>query len=415
MSAVRRKFGLGVLAAAGASCAALAVPAIAFGQPPGTPSSTGAVTGFGDATAFGAPDAGQLGSPITGLAPTPSGHGYWLVGADGGVFTYGDAGFFGSDAGQGVPSPFVGIAPTPDGGGYWLAGDFGNLDSFGDAANLEGPGPEIDAPVVGIAATHSGMGVWLAASDGGVFTSGNAPFYGSMGGIPLNSPVVGMASTPDGHGYWLVAADGGIFSFGDAQFYGSMGGVRLNSPVVGMASTRDGHGYWLVAADGGVFSFGDARFQGSLGATPPPANTPVVGMASMPTGNGYWVTTTAKALPETGAVPSVLSHCNIPGSAPEVRPSTILLACGDGNAFLEHLTWSSWTATGASGVGVFTHNTCTPDCAHGQFVSLPPAPVRLSNPIETSAGKEFSTITYTQPVNPGGLTTLTMVIPTNAG
>jgi len=44
-----------------------------------------------------------------------------------------------------------------------------------------------------------------------------------------------MASTPDGKGYWLVASDGGVFSFGDASFYGSMGGKPLNKPVVGMA------------------------------------------------------------------------------------------------------------------------------------------------------------------------------------
>jgi len=31
-----------------------------------------------------------------------------------------------------------------------------------------------------------------------------------------------------------VFADGGIFSFGDAQFYGSMGGIPLNKPVVGI-------------------------------------------------------------------------------------------------------------------------------------------------------------------------------------
>ncbi|MDA8282519.1 MAG: hypothetical protein M0Z42_04290, partial [Actinomycetota bacterium] len=33
--------------------------------------------------------------------------------------------------------------------------------------------------------------------------------------------------------YWEVASDGGIFAFGDAQFYGSMGGHPLNKPVVG--------------------------------------------------------------------------------------------------------------------------------------------------------------------------------------
>ncbi len=34
-----------------------------------------------------------------------------------------------------------------------------------------------------------------------------------------------MAATPDGRGYWLVASDGGIFTFGDAPFYGSAGGL----------------------------------------------------------------------------------------------------------------------------------------------------------------------------------------------
>ena len=42
----------------------------------------------------------------------------------------------------------------------------------------------------------------VVASDGGIFAFGDAPFYGSMGGQPLNKPVVGMAATPTGHGYW---------------------------------------------------------------------------------------------------------------------------------------------------------------------------------------------------------------------
>jgi hypothetical protein len=45
-----------------------------------------------------------------------------------------------------------------------------------------------------------------------------------------------MASTHDGRGYWLVASDGGIFSFGDAPFFGSTGGQPLNQPIVGMAT-----------------------------------------------------------------------------------------------------------------------------------------------------------------------------------
>ncbi|MDQ1395321.1 MAG: immune inhibitor, partial [Acidimicrobiaceae bacterium] len=122
---------------------------------------------------------------------------------------------------------------------------------------------------------NAGDGYRMAASDGGIFTFGNAPFLGSMGGTPLNKPVVGMAPTPSCHGYWLVASDGGIFSFGDATFSGSTGNIPLNKPIVGMAATPTGKGYWLVASDGGIFAFGDAAFLGSMGGTP--LNKPVVG------------------------------------------------------------------------------------------------------------------------------------------
>jgi hypothetical protein len=336
--------------------------------------STGSVTGFGDATPYGSPPASQLNAPVTGMASTPDGRGYWLVGADGGVFTYGDAGFYGSEGGSGVGTPFVGIAPTPDGHGYWVAGDFGNVYPFGDATQL-----------------------------------GGAP--GNM-----NAPVVGIAATPKGLGYWLVGADGGVFSAGDAGFYGSMGGKALNAPVVGMASTPDGHGYWLVGADGGVFSFGDAGFYGSMGAAPPSSRTPVVAMASTSDGRGYWLTTTDKELPPPTPVPSVLAQCDYPGARPAVEPGTIVLACGDGNALLTHLTWSSWTPTTAAATGDYTHNTCSPDCAQGTFVSTP-ATVRLGYPIETGAGREFAMISYTyaNPAAPGGSSTVTGVAPTNAG
>ena len=134
--------------------------------------------------------------------------------------------------------------------------------------------PEPSGPVTpGVDAISTpvfGKGYWTVAANGGVFTFGDAQFYGSMGGHPLNKPIVGMAATPDGKGYWEVASDGGIFSFGDAHFYGSMGGHPLNAPVIGMAATPDGHGYWLVAADGGVFTFGDAPFEGSWAGQPGP-------------------------------------------------------------------------------------------------------------------------------------------------
>ena len=371
-AAASRRLGA-VVAGLVFAVALVMVGALGAGPAGAQSTSSGSVTGFGDATPYGAPPARQLNAPVAGMASTPDGKGYWLVGGDGGVFTYGDAGFYGSMGGSAVRTPFVGIAPTPDGHGYWVANDFGNVYPFGDATQLGGPGS-------------------------------------------LNAPVVGIAATPKGMGYWLVAADGGVFAFGSAGFYGSMGGKALNAPVVGMASTPGGHGYWLVAADGGVFAFGSAGFYGSLGATPPSSRTPVVSMASTPDGRGYWLTTTDKELPPPTPVPSVLAQCGYPGARPAVEPGSIVLACGDGSALLTHLSWSSWTPTTATAVGDYTHDTCTPDCAQGTFVSTP-ASVRLGYPVETGAGREFAMIstTYADPAAPGGSFTETEVAPTSTG
>ena len=130
--------------------------------------------------------------------------------------------------------------------------------------DVSGPAPHAVASSHLIVASASGPagGERLAATDGGVFAFGDAAFYGSMGGTPLNRPVVGMAATPDGRGYWTVAADGGIFAFGDAGFQGSTGALTLVSPMVGMSVDAATGGYRLVAADGGVFCFG-APFAGS--------------------------------------------------------------------------------------------------------------------------------------------------------
>jgi hypothetical protein len=183
-----------------------------------------------------------------------------------------------------APFSFVGLASTPDGQGYWQATSDGQVLAFGNARWFGSmSGSPLNHPVVGIASTPTGNGYWLVASDGGVFSFGDAQFYGSTGGIALNRPIVGIASTRDGGGYYLVASDGGVFSFGDARFLGSMGGTRINQPVVGMSVDPSTGGYWLVAADGGVFSYG-APFLGSTGSIH--LNRPVVGMETG-TGTGY--------------------------------------------------------------------------------------------------------------------------------
>ena len=134
---------------------------------------------------------------------------------------------------------------------------------------------------------QNGGGYWLVASDGGVFTFGDAGYFGSMGGTPLNAPVLAVAPTPTKKGYWLLGQDGGVFSLGDAGFYGSTGDKKLNSPILGMVPSKTGKGYWLFAPDGGVFAFGDAPFLGAPASSSP--TSPIVAMQAAPDGKGYWL------------------------------------------------------------------------------------------------------------------------------
>jgi N-acetylmuramoyl-L-alanine amidase len=271
---------------------ALSSPGTTFGRASVVDDTTSSpppdsVAPFGT-TAVGANAVSHPAAPIVGMASTPNGGGYWMVGSDGGVFSYGDAKFYGSEGGAHLNAPVVGMAAAPSGGGYWLVASDGGVFAFGDA-NFYGSmgGRPLNQPIVGMAATPNGGGYWLVASDGGVFAFGDATFDGSMGGRTLNKPVVGMAAAAPGGGYWLVASDGGVFAFGDATFDGSMGGRPLSKPIVGMASAPNGGGYWLVASDGGVFALGNATFYGSAAAIQPAA--PAVGMAAVPGGGGYWL------------------------------------------------------------------------------------------------------------------------------
>jgi len=225
-------------------------------------------------------------APIVGMAATPTGKGYWRVGADGGVLTAGDAHFYGSATG--IPhDTIVAIAATRTGHGYWLTDRRGAVFNFGDAAfHGSMSGHPLNHPVVGMAATPNGSGYWLVASDGGIFAF-NAPYRGSTGGMHLNRPIVGMAATPGGRGYWLVASDGGIFAF-NAPFYGSTGAIHLNQPIVGMAAAPHGNGYTMVAADGGLFRFGSNSpyFGSAVNACP---GAPAVAVAMSPGAIGYWI------------------------------------------------------------------------------------------------------------------------------
>jgi N-acetylmuramoyl-L-alanine amidase len=292
------------------SGASVSSPRAAAASPPAN-----SVVPFGGAS-VGQNALANANASVVGMAATPDGGGYWMVGADGGVFTLGTAQFYGSTGGIRLNAAIVGMAVVPGGTGYWLVASDGGVFSFGTAQFYGSTGGiRLNKPIVGMAVAPGGTGYWLVASDGGVFSFGTARFYGSTGSLRLNAPVVGMASTPGGAGYWLVASDGGIFTFGNAPFLGSEGSTRLDAPVVGMAGTPSGTGYWLVASDGGIFTFGNAPFFGSEGGTQQAA--PAVGMASTPTGNGYWLV--FGSLPLAGKIVGIdPGHNGLNYTAPQI-------------------------------------------------------------------------------------------------
>ena len=241
------------------------------------------------------------------------------------------------------------VPPTPNPApkqvvGYWTVATDGGVFAFGQAQFFGSMGGRpLNKPIVGLAPTGDGQGYWMDASDGGIFAFGDAKFYGSMGSAHLNAPAVSMAPTPDGGGYWLVASDGGIFSFGDAKFYGSTGSLHLNSPIVAMAATPDGGGYWLVASDGGIFAFGDAEFYGSMGGQH--LNKPIVGIATTGDGQGYWLDATDGGIFAFGDAKFYGSE----GGKPLNEPMVGMSSTPDGGGY--------WTV--ASDGGMFTFGDAT--------------------------------------------------------
>jgi hypothetical protein len=232
----------------------------------------GSVHAFGNVRYFGSAST----SDVTHLEPTPSLGGYWIVNAKGRVFPFGNAHSFGSAGALPAGETVTSLSATPTAKGYWIFTSRGRVLRFGDARFFgDLSATRLNGPVVGSVASPSGRGYYMVAADGGVFTFGDARFHGSTGNVRLNAPVLGIATTLDNRGYWLVASDGGVFSF-NAPFRGSMGGVPLSRPVVGIV--RYGAGYLLGASDGGVFTFSNIAFAGSLGAHPP--TVPIVGLGA---------------------------------------------------------------------------------------------------------------------------------------
>ncbi len=237
-------------AVAVASAAIEGDAALAITTSTGSVTVAGAIAHYGDAASL------ALGAPIVDIAITPSGSGYWLVGADGGVFTFGDAAYAGS-----VPE----VLPA---------------------------GVPLAQPIRAMVSTATGEGYWLFAADGGVFAFGDARFLGSLPqvlrGTPLASPIVGAATAAHGAGYWLVGGDGGVFTFGSAAYHGSAAPEHRRD-IVDIAATTSG--YLLLATDGTVRAY-NTPHHGNLAQ-------PARALAAAADGS-YWVLPTQTLPSEPG-------------------------------------------------------------------------------------------------------------------
>lgn len=94
------------------------------------------------------------------------------------------------------------------------------------------------------------------------------------------------------------------------------------------------------------------------------------------------------------------------------RPVSYTIACADGNASLDELTWSGWGRPRATAEGVVVQNTCEPDCASGKL-RRDPVTVVASDLKARGTAHLYTrlTVTYTGQVPPGALPVETLKLP----
>ena len=286
---------------------------------PVTTTAPGTTTGTGST---GGPAGGAATpTPATPSSSPPGGHGYWLVGQDGGVFAFGDAPYRGSTANmvtraRGLVMSLVavsGVTPTADDGGYWLVTGNGGIFPFGDAkyfGSLQDIGV-LDADVTSIAPGPGGQGYFMASWQGGVYAFGDARFEGACGTLArCGAGVTALVPDGTGEGYWLVLSNCKVLAYGDApalpagdcQAFAAANKVQVRTAV----ATPDGRGYWALLTDGAVYPEGDAVGLGSWRA---PAITgkrdPAVAIVPTRDGRGAWVVLEQGAVKAYGDAPAL--------------------------------------------------------------------------------------------------------------
>ena len=96
-------------------------------------------------------------------------------------------------------------------------------------------------------------------------------------------------------------------------------------------------------------------------------------------------TTTTAAPVTTQPSPTTTSPVPVPDvlicqGTPSYEPSSVNWCTSACSSYVSAITWTSWTADGASGVGTLNTNTGVPNCSQGTWSAQPNYTISFSNP-----------------------------------
>lgn len=122
-------------------------------------------------------------------------------------------------------------------------------------------------------------------------------------------------------------------------------------------------------------------------------STVACGTGHSTTSTAAGATSTRTTAPATSRLPGVVDCTSESPLRLSVRPSSIALACADDGIGVEKLTWTTWTATTATGQGTLWEHVCVPSCVASRTYAHYPVTVTLS--AVKSAGQKtwFSLLT----------------------
>ena len=79
------------------------------------------------------------------------------------------------------------------------------------------------------------------------------------------------------------------------------------------------------------------------------------------------VSVLALGMPAAGSAHSSVTAFMPCDGAAQVRPTTVVFACGDGGVYATNVRWMNWGQPFATATATMHENDCTPNCAQGHF------------------------------------------------